>query len=193
MLKNKSIVFLMFFLIFYIILSYGRNIIWGHDIPLWGDAAFKSKSKVRPINALGLSYMRGGFFNKAKKAFTKSQSLRPFFVKTHNNLGALYFVMEDFTSAEREFNFILKLEPNNMKARFNLAVLFYKHLGKYDESERILLGLIKTYKKNPKLYYTLGEVYRFKGENDTAIYYYNEAISIDKDYIKALEALSSLK
>lgn len=188
---KKTFIYILM-LTFFSLISTGRNMIWHHDIPLWSDTAFKSASKVRPLNGLGLSYMRGGFLDKAKVVFEKSLSINPINISTHTNLGVLYFAMEDFTSSEREFRAILKHNPTNIKAKFNLSVLLYKHLDKTLEAKEILLELIENPIVHPKIYYTLGEVYRLQNMRDKARLYYKKALAVDRKYKEALDSLNSL-
>lgn len=190
--KNKSTFILATFTIFYLLLSYGRNLIWFHDIPLWSDSVSKSGVKIRALNALGLSYARGGFFDKALYEFNKSLDVHPFHSKTLNNLGVLYYAKEEYNSAEKTFSEILHANPRNVKAKFNLALVYYKHLDRHRDAVTLFKSIIKSSPRERKAYFNLGNVYLLLGDKVQASEMYAKALEIDNTYIEAREALDKL-
>lgn len=189
MFKNKSTFILTILILFYILLSYGRNIVWHHDVSLWGDMVSKSFWKSRGHNQLGLSYAREGLFSKSEKEYLIAIKLSPYYSHPYNNLAGLYFVMERFEDSVNASRLVLKLDSFNLAAKNNIAVVYYKHLDRHRDAVTLFKSIIKSSPRERKAYFNLGNVYLLLGDKVQASEMYAKALEIDNTYIEAREAL----
>ncbi len=109
----------------FLFLSFSRAGAWASEKSLWGDAAAKYPTLVRPHNELGIYYLKHGQFGKARMEFETVLSLDPSFVKAYDNLGADYIRMGEFSRAQ---DVLLKgLSISNLYSmRFNLETAYIK-------------------------------------------------------------------
>ena len=85
---------------------------------------------------------------------------------------------------------IIKAQPNNANAYFNLASI-YKEKGNYDLAKVFYEETIKIQPKNPSAYNNLANIYKQLGEFSKAINSYNKAISIKPNHARAYHNLGN--
>ena len=78
---------------------------------------------VEGYNLLGIIESEGQDYTNALDAFHKALQLAPNSTKTHNNLGNVYVAQKKLDLAEKEFRTVLRLDPANRDANYNLGLL----------------------------------------------------------------------
>jgi len=185
----------LFIMVFYFMLTaFGRNIVWSHDIYLWGDTSSKSPYSIRASNAYATSLLKGGFADKAVAELESVLVLSPRAIKTRLNLGAALFAVGDFKMAEQQFLFVLNSFPQNIKANFNLAILYMAAYEKPLMAEKILSSVVKRGKMGayePKIYMALSDIYKSLGNNEKSSEY--EALLSNFKGVKRVDYANLLK
>lgn len=118
---------------------------------------------------LGTSYLIHGNDPLALQALLKSEQLNPENEATENNLGLVYYVMQQFDQAELHFKKALKINPSFTEAENNLGRL-YIDVGLYKKAIRQLKIATSdlTYTQPAKAWSNLGQAYFLSGELDKA-------------------------
>lgn len=80
-------------------------------------------ASVDGYNLLGIIDSNLRDFPGALQAFSKALQIAPNSIKTHNNLGDLYLSLGRLDDGEKEFRTVLRLEPADRDANYNLGVL----------------------------------------------------------------------
>src|SRR5205814_948240 len=78
------------------------------------------KDAVKEFNRGGES-QRKGKLDEAAKHYLRCIALAADFFPAHNDLGTIYLQKADFPSARKEFEEVVKANPNDASAYFNLA------------------------------------------------------------------------
>src|SRR5438552_865750 len=78
------------------------------------------KDAIKEFNRGGES-QRKGKLDDAVKHYQRCIALAPDFFPAHNDLGTTYIQEHDFSSARKEFDEVVKANPNDASAYFNLA------------------------------------------------------------------------
>ncbi|MDP8265003.1 MAG: tetratricopeptide repeat protein [Candidatus Aceula lacicola] len=99
-------------------------------------------------------------------------------------LGNVYLQQEKSKEAINIFEKILKIDPENKKAFFNLGVA-YNQNGNSLKAIECYDKTLEIDDKNSKAYFNLGYVYENIGEDKKAIFYYQKAIELDDVYSDA--------
>ncbi|MDP8219422.1 MAG: tetratricopeptide repeat protein, partial [Candidatus Theseobacter exili] len=79
-----------------------------------------------------------------------------------------------FDQAIDEYEKTIKLDPRNVKAQYNLGVI-YKNRKLYDKAIQQFNEAKRISPKYSKAYYSLGDIYRLKGKYDFAIQEFKKA------------------
>ena len=85
------------------------------------------------FNAYGIIYASLENFQKSIDCFSKAISLKPEYIKAHNNLGNVLTHLGKFEEASRCYFKVIKLNPDFAEAYFNLGKLL-QNVGKLEES-----------------------------------------------------------
>lgn len=108
-----------FWLIFVLVIAfvYGgltvfRNSVWKSDITLFSDMVEKSPTSLIGHYTLGVKLQEIGDLNEAAKQYETAVQLAPDFWQAHNNLGNIYFKMNQQDLATKEYLTTLTLNPN---------------------------------------------------------------------------------
>ena len=83
----------------------------------------KYPASVEGYNLLGIIESGQQDYPNALAAFQRALQLAPNSTKTHVNLGNVYIIQKRADLAEKEFRTVLRLDPRNQDASYNLAVL----------------------------------------------------------------------
>ena len=95
----------------------------------------------------------------------------------HNHAGDIYLKKGNYRAAVIQYKKAINIQPDLINAIGNLGIS-YTQLKRYNDAIRIFKSLLKTDKKNTYTnYYSLAEVYKRKGDTESAI----------KCYIKSAE------
>ncbi|HSN24614.1 MAG TPA: tetratricopeptide repeat protein [Methylomicrobium sp.] len=116
--------------------TYQRNIVWGSEELLWGDAAVKSPNNPRVQLNYGLALMEKGKYDQALVHYNKALEMAPRWSYTHINIGILKNAMGHPEEAEQHFKTALANHPMNPNAYYYYAVFLKK---KKHEDEALAL------------------------------------------------------
>ena len=88
---------------------------------------------------IGKSQIQGGDFNKAIQSFQKSISIQPT-EDAYFSLGDACNQTKNIKCAKNNFDKVVKLNPKNSAAYFNIALLYDNELYKSDKAQRLNLS-----------------------------------------------------
>lgn len=94
----------------------------------------------------------------------------------------------DYEKAAECFNKIIDLDPNNYRAWYNLGIAYF-NLNKSEDALIAYQRAIQIKSDYMYCYYNIGLLYEVqKGELETALRYYEKALSYNKNFTYALQA-----
>ena len=134
------------------------------------------------INDLGTVYLfMGKNYDSAtyflRKAIALDSTMQPAWV----NLGMAYREQKQYPKAIECYEYILKINPNQIKAVFALADV-YNDMGDFDRAVKMNEEMMKA---NPGLempYINIGNYYMGKTDTATAVSYWEKAAAINPSY-----------
>ncbi|MFZ3071666.1 MAG: tetratricopeptide repeat protein, partial [Thermodesulfobacteriota bacterium] len=194
--RNKlgSLVFSLL-LVFFFVLTYGRNIVWINELSAWKDAEVNSPRKQRVFSAIGNAYLNMNRLDEAETAFRTALRIGPDISGLHNNLGVIYYKRGMTEFAIAEYLSAIKIRPGFSIGRKNLGVA-YEKLGRLDEA-------IKEYDRAltiepdyggegnyAEIHYNRGNVYAKKGLYDKAIEDYEFTLKAIPGHVQARNNLA---
>ena len=134
---------------------------------------------------LAIAREKAGDFKGSLQCYESALALSPDHIEIANNLGRLAYRMGMHELAEQFFRLYLQSHPNAFEPSNNLACcLRDKH--RYGEAIEVLRTAIEAAPENPLLWNTLGTVLTDQGEFAAALTFFDEALRLDGDYVKAL-------
>ncbi len=205
--KSKKMSFLLsVFLFYFIMLSFGRNIVWTNEIYLWSDAAAKSSVKARVFDSLGFAYNKSGFFDKAFENYSRALEINPTHWRAHLNLGILYHRTGRLELAEKEFLWSIGYEDSYLdhglfegisSAYYNLSLVYAQMYGGNDRgsaksNKELLLKSISLFEANSRAYNNLAITYMNEGNLILAEEYFKKAIFYKPDMVESYSNLGTL-
>ena len=95
-------------------------------------------------------------------------------ITEHFNLGIAFLRTKLYDEAEREFKYIIRLDPKNREVRFYLSVILTK-TKHYKEAEVLLRKLLKETPDSPIFENNLGYILDARGKTDEAFEFFNKA------------------
>lgn len=98
-----------------------------------------------------------------------------------NVLATTYFNTKDYDEAEQMFLNIIDKFPSFSRPYANLCII-YAAAGRFDEAAECAERVIKTRKKEPATWYTLGIYYTYINDYKTALEYFLAAYSIGPNW-----------
>jgi len=108
------------------------------------------------------------------------------------DLGRLAYRLNMKEAAETLFRRVLSQNPLAIEAANNLACTL-KDLEKYPEAIEVLKTAIAYTPNDPSLWNTLGTIVSEQGDSSTAMIFYNEALSHDPSFAKAVYNIAKVK
>jgi tetratricopeptide (TPR) repeat protein len=158
------------------------------DAPGAGEWALKALGKDEKNGLawqlLGISREKVGDLSSALKCFESALQLLPEGRELSNDLGRLAYKLGMLEVAAQLFRHFLDLHPELPDGGNNLAcVLRDQH--KYGEAVDLLKATLAQHPENPMMWNTLGSVLRERGETETSIIFFEEALRLDPHFAKA--------
>src|SRR3989304_539109 len=86
---------LLFLIIFFAFLSYGRTMVWVDEYAIWNDALINSSGKVRPHLNMGNALVMAGLFKEAIKEYKFVKEKEPHHFTAYIGLGSAYLLMKN--------------------------------------------------------------------------------------------------
>ena len=143
----------------------------------------KSADKCDPeiYNLLGLVYMGKNEYSKAEENLKEAIRLDPNFSEAYNNLGSLRMLQGRYKEAIEYFNKALEnpYYVNSFIARTNLGWAYYQLKDK-DKAISTLLFAFRENPRYPKTLIYLGLIYLNEGDLNSAEFYFQQALKLDK-------------
>lgn len=180
---------LTFFIVFYSVSTFERNILWNDPVAMWTDAIQKSPNKVRPIFFRGFVYLHNGEVDKAIYDFNHVISLDKNYYRAYDNLGVAYQEKKDYKTALIFLNEAIRLRPNSPYS-YNNRASAYILLGRYDDALNDLNKAISITANYTDAYYNLGYVYFILKKYEDAIKYFSIAFEFNPTYTDIYNYLS---
>ena len=85
----------------------------------------------------------------------------------------VHYTKKEFSSAIRNYQKAIKIDPQNLEALNNLAVVF-KKLGQLEKAKAILNQALKLGANHEGTHYNMAVLYEEIGNNKSAIHFYQE-------------------
>ncbi|EKD81770.1 MAG: cyclic nucleotide-binding protein [uncultured bacterium] len=141
--------------------------------------AFQKATSLDPQQHVALGYLAHlsgskESFDRAVAAVEAKIAANPSHLDLINDYGKILMVNEHHEEAAIQFKKALKSNPNYLEAKINLATCLSK-IGKSEDAIEMLLGVEN---KNPRLFYTLGEIFYQSGRLYLAYKAFNKASSL---------------
>ena len=137
-----KILFLILVMIFYTVMTIGRNEIWADEFTLWKDAANKYPMSWRAHYSLGKVYYDQQMEDLAFKEFMKAVELKPGYFDALYALGLIHKKRGELEQARLVFEKAIRVEPYWMKTHMNLGEV-YEKLGEMELALRKFQIVVK--------------------------------------------------
>ena len=161
---------------------------------LLGGEREDPKARSLASYTMGVVYDLQGYTEKAMAEFEKSAEYDDNYA-AHLRLGADYARLGKIPEAEEELRAVLEHDPQNIQARYLLALIyssqkdFDKAAGQY---EAILQSFSQAQPQNKEIYAYLGQLYYSQKEYDKAIRQFETFLSLDPGNADVIFLLGSL-
>ncbi len=131
--------------------------------------------------SLGTAYMGAGQFNPALRELLEAESLNPDNPRIHYAIGLIYMEKSMPNQAMNSFRRALELKPDYAEAHVSVGTILYS-MNRLDEAiTSFNLALSNIMYDTPGIaFYNLGRTYARKGDNQTALRMYSEALRRDR-------------
>ena len=137
-----KILILILVMIFYTVMTIGRNEIWADEFTLWKDAANKYPMSWRAHYSLGKVYYDQQMEDLAFKEFMKAVELKPGYFDALYALGLIHKKRGELEQARLVFEKAIRVEPYWMKTHMNLGEV-YEKLGEMELALRKFQIVVK--------------------------------------------------
>ena len=133
-------------------------------------------------NNKGVDHLIDNDFEQAYAYFKKGMQYDPTLVDNYTNLGVLYRKLGYLQDAEKNYNFALKISPDDGTTLENLASL-YRKTDRLHEADKIERDLRDKRRSNPYYHYLLGQQAFERNELADARGHFRRAITLyDKNH-----------
>ena len=181
------------------VLTFRQTFIY-HDVEtLYLDTMAKNPGGWTAYANLSSYYDSQGRHSEAMQLARTALSLGPHEPNTHNNLGVFLFNQgrrEGFKQGQIEeaiehLRETLRLDPDRIEARKNLAVAFALS-GRNEEALEQWTALLKTAPRFAEAHFEIANLYVARGEYSLAVEQYAQAVEIRPAYFDAVHNLGAL-
>jgi len=114
----------------------------------------------------------------------------------HIYRGEVYCSLKDKYSPEQalgEFQRALEVQPGNYWALLSIGNVYLYDLKELEQAESYYRQAMAINEKYPNAYYSIGEVYRQRGDKMTAIEWYQQALERQPNWQAAIDRLNELE
>ena len=168
-----------------------RNRVWASPVSLWSDAAAKAPGVWASHYALGDAHKQQGRCDLAVDAYRAAIKVLPAEPRAHLNLGICLAFLRDDEGAERVFNNVLNLDPNNIRARNNLGQLALRKKA-WEAAEEHFKVVLRQDPRNVKAMASLGVAAKMNKDPDAAVRFLQSALQLDPTNTFAMLHLAHL-
>jgi len=127
----------------------------------------------------GLCYLKLGMNKMAIEYFNITLSEHDNNYEVLNNIGVAYYQENDFVNAMKYFHLSFTANPNYKIAQTNYNEAYAKWTS---ETESGRLNTLIPFTEKPTIYNSLAWLNYYTGSFNDAVYYFNKAITEDKNY-----------
>jgi tetratricopeptide (TPR) repeat protein len=113
------------------------------------------------------------------------------FARNFFTYGTAYFQAGYIDEAIHSFEIVLRSDPNNAQACYNLGTLFLQK-NEIEPARQVLMRALEIRPEYPDALNDLGLIAAREGKSDDAVAYFQKAIAARPDYVLALENLGNL-
>ncbi len=144
---------------------------------------------------IGVAYFKSGQINEALNSALAAFSIKPKHLLNRSLLLELYLKMELFAEAKKEVEFLINESPKDLNLRLKNAECLIG-LNRFEEAS-IELSKLEVQKElsqglRIRVLLLLGDVYAKQSVNETAIAYYNKALSISSSSVETYLKLGKI-
>lgn len=79
------------------------------------------------FNNMGVLYASGERYKEAEEMFLRAIKYDEKMIEAHNNLAEIFLQINDNTRAIKEYNEVIKIEPDNIKALYNSGIAYARN------------------------------------------------------------------
>lgn len=133
---------------------------------------------------LGFSYKQIGYTQSAVNSFNKAKKLSSFDKTLYYEIGCCYCMDKKYDKAIKELKKALKLCPEYVEAKINLA-LALELSNQFDLSIKYYLKIIEAHPENVSAFNALGSLYIKLEMQNKAIKTFRQLLKINKNYSRA--------
>lgn len=154
-----------------------------------------NSAKVR--NAIGAAWIVNAtsieHLDEGEAKFKEAISLDPKFVNPHMNLAWLYTYTQKKKPEEaiREYETVIKIEPENLVARWQLTTV-YLNTGSIDKAIEETEKIVKLSPHDPASHNGLGTIYMRNGQFDKALDEFQQAVRLAPRYARGYKNIGSI-
>lgn len=197
--KNKSVAYfvLILMLLTFSIISISRNRVWKDDFTLYTHDVKVSGNSAKALNAAGGSLVDAAFkekdsqkkikmLNQAKEYLQRALKIHPGYANALLILGNAEYFLENYDEAIKNYDLLLRKNPNFEEAKKNLPII-YKQAGKYygetkNDLNKSIIYLTKSYELDSTDYETArlaGIAFALSKNFNRALYFFKKAVVLN--------------
>ena len=142
-----------------------------------------SDNSIHAANYMANAYLKLDDTEKAIKAYKTSLGLNPFVEETHSKLGNLYFSLERYDEAEKEYQAVVNLNSNGVN--YYALGQVYLATERYDDAENVFDKVRRLSPEKTDGYFGLGQAYSGQERHEEAIAQFEAALVRDRKLYEA--------
>jgi len=138
-----------------------------------------------------ITICRNKYYKNKINFWKNAAATSPSFAFNHNNLGAMYYLDDNFDEAEVEFRKALELNPNEQMAHNNLGLIQMKK-EKWEEAEAEFKKELAINPYYDAAHFNLGLLYYQMGRKEETEAFWQKTLEINPNYGEAWRNLAIL-
>lgn len=155
------------------------------------QAAFQTPAKnIEELMSEVRQHVLQGQLVQARQLLEQAIAQNPRSAVAHNDLGVVAYQLDDPAAAQAAYEQAVKLEPDNVNYRKNLADLYFVAVDRPDDAIHIYLELFRQNPRDIEILAALGQICQAVGRPDEAKTFYRQALEIEPWNRELREALA---
>lgn len=159
--------------------------------PVQLQPAAKPKQTAEEMVAEARQLVEQGRSDEARDLLEHALASHPHNAVVHNDLGVISYNLGDTVGAQVAYEQAVKLAPDNMNFKKNLADLYFVAAGRPDDAIYLYLEMFRQNPRDLELLTALGQICQTVGRPDEAKTFYRRALEIEPWNREVREALQS--